>query len=409
MRVYGKSSNSPLHPSPGGSRGAQLLKKLGGQGEGGKFSVSALERVETSETQSFPLVEESNKRTKKKGREEEQEEEDRTSKRKLFAGMSATTGGAATKKVVSMEPPAKIAKGPTLPNIYKELEESFNVIELVLSLFKTKGEQPWWSEICKAVSLLTGRAEPSVQVIGAVQSLYPEAWHVAWEVRAEMGPQLSLCSQAKSSNEDEIVRRSTEFRKRLVADLNRKKEQSAQSGESFGATFSVSELPARPGGSHSVVVSVKELGVSKPELSSSEKEQLMKEAVPKELSHVNLDTLLAVRMKQESIKRLTTKSEEQKFLEALPSLCEQVRAVCQLNKRFQWPFDVLASKVVRTNVNRPGVKEKFKEQLQSISKNSDSWCEVYENSHIDGGTYVRINKKRDFKEVMQTLREKTIE
>jgi hypothetical protein len=127
-------------------------------------------------------------------------------------------------------------------------------------------------------------------------------------------------------------------------------------------------------------------------ISQEEKTVLLERPVPSELANVDAAVLEKTRLRQEALRRLEPVSDERRRQEQLPGICEALRTLCHMNKKYCWPLDILAMKLL-PSAGRRGVVEEVRGLLEMLQTQTKGWVVVYENTHADGGTFVKVLKK----------------
>jgi hypothetical protein len=393
-----KVANSPT------SRGAQLLKMAQKREDGSlsRFSISAVQQCAESPSKNSLL----------------------DPRRSLFAPPSSPSRPVLQRRSPFASPGRMPAVSPSrmapqvlslLPVAAEELYEEFGVVDLLLGLAQQRGEACWWEDISRSAGTMRGENALSILTLEKVESVMPGVWKWAWERRDDRQLLHLRLMNGTVATEAGLVARRAQFRESLLAFSTLKHEEflleRAELGAptpgwhpSFVLRIELTPLPPRPIVTTPAATTSARLGFSE---AVPTQEDLLEASVniPASLAHLPKHVVVEARLREElAVKQATPAA---RLVNSLPGLCESLRSICVVNKRYIWPIVVLCSKIAPANtIHRPGVKEELRAQLEELGRLTDGYVDVFENTHADKGTFVKIEKK-GFAEALAKLQAAT--
>ncbi len=339
-------------------------------------------------------------------------------RRSLFAAPvspRATKAAASPRRLQSPgRNPSTAGHGARMPAACEELAEEFAAVEVMAALATQRGDARWWGELARSAATISGARPLTIETAQRVAGVWPEAWRWMWEPRDEH--QRHQLRMAEGPAAADLEKRLAHFRGALLAWVTAQHaaflverglppvEPPAVWHPQFAVQWRLGELPARPAPAVFAAPSgATRLGLSQSNtLTQEEAEAVATQEVPADLAHLPAHLVTEARMRQETAEKLFTPTARERLHGQLPPLFEELRSLCVVNRRYKWPFDVLCAKLAASSVGRPGVKEELRVQLEELGKLTQGFCQVFENTHADGGTFVKLSK-RGFREALARL------
>ena len=296
--------------------------------------------------------------------------------------------------------------------------DDFGVVDTLLGLAQQRGEACWWEDVSRAAGAMRGENGLPSTLLEKVETVMPGIWKWSWERRDDRQQLHLRLMNGTVATEGGLEARRLAFREALLgiarpqheAFLKAKypdRDPSVSSSgwhPAFVVDVPLTPLPPRPNVAPLSFNfnSASRLGIGDTGVSKEVAEQVASATVPESLSHLPTHMVVEARMRGE-LAAANAVSDAAKMLSGFPILCESLRSLCVVNKRYVWPFVVLCTKLVPANqIHRPGVKEELRAQLEELGTITGGYVEVFDNTHADGGTYVRVGKK-GFAEAMTKL------
>ena len=295
---------------------------------------------------------------------------------------------------------------PRLPEECETLAEDFAAVEVLAALAAQRGEARWLSDLTRGAAAIRGGLGPGTETLERVEGVQPGVWRWAWERRDEHAlPQLRLLEGPSAA---ELAPRLAAFRatlERLVRVQHAAwlagcgdAEQMAAARAGFHPAFRMEwprgALPLRPElAGVGAASAAARLGVAESSSLAAEEEAVATQEVPPELAHLPAHLVAEARRRQEAARRLAAPSPRARLLGRLPGLLEDLRALCVVNRRRRWDLELLCAKLAPGAPPRAAERAQMRAQLEELARLTDGFCRVFENTHADGGTFVRVEKK----------------